>query len=134
VNGSIGGLTDTDLTRPGIQLSGSASSINTALAGATFTATTGGAASINLSLEDDYPEFIKAVYSFSASKANGAPSLSTNPAPYSTRLVTTNVANSLSYLSVADPDGGQILNLTLTPAGEASSTSPMPIRWRPACN
>jgi hypothetical protein len=121
VNGTIGGLTDADPNRAGIQLIGNPGDINFALGAASFTATTSGAASINLSLSDGYPEVAKAVYALSASKANSAPSLSTNPAPYSTRLVTTNVANnvanSLSYLSVADPDVGQILTLTLTPTG-----------------
>ena len=51
-NGTINGLVDTDTNTPGIQLVGTAAAINTALAGATFTATAGGAASIAISVSD----------------------------------------------------------------------------------
>lgn len=51
-NGSIGNLTDANPSLAGVQLTGAASSINTALAGATFTATAAGAASIGISVTD----------------------------------------------------------------------------------
>ncbi|VVN83865.1 DUF4214 domain-containing protein [Pseudomonas fluorescens] len=51
-NGTINGVTDTDNVTAGIQLSGTAAAINTALAAATFTATAAGAASIGISVSD----------------------------------------------------------------------------------
>ena len=51
-NGTIGGLTDADEVANGIQLTGTASAINTAIAGATFTATNLGVASIGLRVSD----------------------------------------------------------------------------------
>jgi hypothetical protein len=51
-NGSLGGVTDADTTTPGIQLTGTATAINTALAGATFTASAAGAASVGISVSD----------------------------------------------------------------------------------
>jgi len=51
-NGSIGGLTDADLSTPGTQLTGTSSSLNPALAAATFTPTAAGAASITISVSD----------------------------------------------------------------------------------
>jgi len=51
-NGSIGGLTDADSNSPGIQLTGTLAQINTAISGATFTATTAAAASISISVTD----------------------------------------------------------------------------------
>ncbi|MFW9606210.1 MAG: beta strand repeat-containing protein, partial [Pseudomonas sp.] len=51
-NGTLGGLTDADTNTAGIQLSGSAATINSALAAATFTATQAGAASVDVSVSD----------------------------------------------------------------------------------
>ena len=51
-NGVINGLVDEDQNTAGIQVTGSAASINAALAGATFTATTAGAASIGVTVSD----------------------------------------------------------------------------------
>jgi hypothetical protein len=114
VNGTIGSLTDADTSRDGLQLSGSASAINAAVANATFSATTVGSASINLTLEDGGSEVAKATYSFLASKVNSAPSLST---PGSSRAITTGVADGLNYITVSDADTDQILTLSLTPSG-----------------
>lgn len=51
-NGTVGGLTDADPNTPGIQLTGTAATINTALANATFTANAAGAAGISISVVD----------------------------------------------------------------------------------
>jgi hypothetical protein len=51
-NGTLGNVVDADAATAGIQLTGTAASINTALANATFTPTAAGAASIGISLSD----------------------------------------------------------------------------------
>ena len=51
-NGVINGLSDADTTTAGIQLTGTAAVINTALAAATFTANAAGAASMGISVSD----------------------------------------------------------------------------------
>ena len=114
INGTIGNLTDADSNRSGIQLTGTASSINTAVANATFNATTSGAASINLRLEDGGTEAATATYLLTASASNSAPSLTTLN---TTRAITTGLADALSYFSVSDSDAGQSLTLTLNPSG-----------------
>jgi hypothetical protein len=113
-NGTIGNLTDADSNRSGIQLNGSASAINTALADATFTAATDGAAGIVISVEDGSPNPTLGKYSFSATTPNSAPTLSSPGTP---RAVTTGVGESLGYITVSDADAGQNLTLTLTPSG-----------------
>lgn len=65
-DGTINGLTDTNPALAGIQLTGTAASINTAIAGATFTATAPGAASISLSLSDGVATPVSATYSMNA--------------------------------------------------------------------
>jgi len=74
-NGIINGLTDADASTAGIQLVGTAAAINTAIAGATFTASAAGAASITISASDGVITTpVTASYSLSASNANAAPS------------------------------------------------------------
>ena len=51
-NGSLSGLIDADANTAGIQLTGTARAVNTALAAAKFTATAAGAASIGISVSD----------------------------------------------------------------------------------
>jgi hypothetical protein len=51
-NGTLGGLTDADPSTAGVQLRGSAAQINAALAGAQFTATGGGAATVAITVSD----------------------------------------------------------------------------------
>ncbi|MFZ2253220.1 MAG: hypothetical protein WAW13_03555, partial [Minisyncoccia bacterium] len=51
-NGTLGGLQDEDAGTAGVQLSGTAASINAALAEATFTATAAGAAAIAVTVSD----------------------------------------------------------------------------------
>jgi alpha-tubulin suppressor-like RCC1 family protein len=114
VNGSIGGLTDAENNREGIQLSGTAAQINTAIAAATFTAATSGAASIKLQLEDGGSETVSDVYNLTATAVNNPPTLST---PGSTRNITTGVSDALSYITASDSDAGQSLTLTLTATG-----------------
>jgi uncharacterized delta-60 repeat protein len=82
-NGTINNLTDVDVGTPGIQLSGTAAQVNTALAGATFTATAAGAANIGLTLSDGTAPPVTASYNLTASlPLNSAPVLesSANPA------------------------------------------------------
>ncbi|WP_341886561.1 putative Ig domain-containing protein, partial [Synechococcus sp. UW140] len=114
VNGTIGNLTDADSNRAGIQLTGTAAQINAAVANATFTAATVGSASINLTLEDGGAEVATASYSFSATKLNSAPTLST---PGTSRALTTGLADGLSYISVNDADTDQTLTLSLSASG-----------------
>jgi hypothetical protein len=127
-NGTLGNLTDADSNQSGIQLNGSASAINTALAGATFTAATNGGASVLITVEDGSPNPAVGRYSFSATTANSAPTLSSQGTP---RAVTTGLGDSLGYITVSDADAGQNLSLTLTPAAGASKASTMPIRTWP---
>jgi Ca2+-binding RTX toxin-like protein len=65
-NGSINGLIDADLNTAGIQLTGSADSINTAFQQATFTATQAGAASIGMSVSDGIASAVTGTYSLLA--------------------------------------------------------------------
>ena len=51
-NGTLGGVSDSDTATPGIQLTGTAAAINTALAGASFMASAVGAASVGISVSD----------------------------------------------------------------------------------
>ena len=113
-NGTLGNLTDADSNQSGIQLNGSASAINTALAGATFTAATNGGANFLITVEDGSPNLTVGKYGFSATTANSAPSLSNQGTP---RAVTTGLGDSLGYITVSDADAGQNLTLTLTPSG-----------------
>lgn len=66
-NGSIGGLTDADAMIAGIQLTGPAIDINTALAAATFTAASAGAATIAISVTDGVANPTAATYKLTAS-------------------------------------------------------------------
>ena len=61
-NGTLNGLTDADTTTAGIQLSGTAAAINAAIAGATFTASAAGAASIGVSVSDGVAPAVTGAY------------------------------------------------------------------------
>ena len=65
-NGSINGLIDADVNTAGIQLTGSADSINTAIAAATFTATQAGVASIDMTISDGIASAVTGTYSLLA--------------------------------------------------------------------
>jgi len=65
-NGIIGGLTDADPNTAGIQLTGTAVQINTALADALFTATAAGVASIGFSLSDGIAPLVTDIYYLNA--------------------------------------------------------------------
>jgi hypothetical protein len=66
-NGTLNGLTDTNTSAPGIQLSGTAASLNAAIAAATFTAAAAGTASIGISLSDGVVTTpVTLTYSFNA--------------------------------------------------------------------
>jgi uncharacterized delta-60 repeat protein len=69
-NGTINGLTDANPGTAGLQLTGSAASINAAVAAATFTATAAGVASIGLSLSDAKAPAVTGSYHFTASGAS----------------------------------------------------------------
>jgi uncharacterized delta-60 repeat protein len=69
-NGTINGLSDANPGAAGLQLTGSAASINAAVAAATFTAAAAGAASIGLSLSDAKAPAVTGSYNFSASGAS----------------------------------------------------------------
>ena len=66
-NGALVGLADADSSLAGIQLTGSASQINAAIADATFNATAAGPASIGLSLSDGKASAVIGTYSLTAS-------------------------------------------------------------------
>ncbi len=81
-NGVINGLTDAYPATTGIQLSGTAEQINAAIAGATFTATAAGAASINLSLSDGTALAVTGSYNLTASlPLSSAPVLDSTASP-----------------------------------------------------
>ena len=65
-NGTLNGMTDADTNTAGIQLSGTAANINTAMAAATFTATAAGAAGVGISVSDGMASVVTASYSLSA--------------------------------------------------------------------
>ena len=71
-NGTLNGLTDADLNTAGTQFSGTAAALNTALAGATFTATAAGAASIVISVSDGIASAVTGTYALSASNPPAA--------------------------------------------------------------
>lgn len=97
LNGTIGGLTDADANTAGIQLTGIATAINTALASTTFTASSAGAASVNLSVRDTAQNgtaiTTTSVYNLNASAAPTPPSgdSSSTPTIPTTPLATTTV-------------------------------------------
>ncbi|WP_278453454.1 cadherin domain-containing protein [Stutzerimonas kunmingensis] len=84
-NGSIVGLTDADTAAAGIQLTGTAAAINTALETATFTAASAGAASIGISVTDGVvTRPTTATYNLiatSAPSSGGAPAPAPTPTP-----------------------------------------------------
>lgn len=65
-NGTINGLTDADSTKTGIQLSGMSAVINSAIAGATFTALSAGSASIDISATDGTNTPVTGTYNLNA--------------------------------------------------------------------
>ncbi|CAH1746723.1 protein of unknown function [Thauera humireducens] len=100
-NGTIGGLTDSDTSKAGIQLSGKAAAINNALAGATFTAASAGAASITISVTDGVVSSpTTATYSLNAVPAPSSGSAPT-PAPSPEGAIQNGVSN-----TTVTTDGG----------------------------
>ncbi|MDY0073735.1 MAG: cadherin domain-containing protein [Thauera sp.] len=124
-NGILGGLIDADPSTPGIQLSGSAADINTALAAATFTASAAGAASITIRVSDGvFSTPTLATYQLTAS----APS---NPTTPTTPTTPSGVIENPVSNTTTTPSGGTqttttgtlggaavVETLTRTPAGE----------------
>ncbi|UCU92299.1 cadherin domain-containing protein [Hydrogenophaga taeniospiralis] len=108
-NGTLGGLQDEDAGTAGVQLSGTAASINAALAEATFTATAAGAAGIAVTVSDGTTPVAGTYLLADAIDTNRAPTLA-GTAPVG---LTTQVAQDLGFVSVADADAGQTLRLSL---------------------
>jgi acetolactate synthase small subunit len=108
-NGSINGLIDADLNTAGIQLTGSADSINTAFQQATFTATQAGAASIGMSVSDGIASAVTGTYNLLV--VNTAPTLT--GIHVLAQTITTGVAAELDNFTVADVNG-DTLTVTLT--------------------
>jgi uncharacterized delta-60 repeat protein len=112
-NGVINGLTDAYPATTGIQLSGTAEQINAAIAGATFTATAAGAASINLSLSDGTALAVTGSYNLTASlPLSSAPVLDSTASPAlpsvlegATNPTGITVAALVVDGSITDPDG-----------------------------
>ena len=68
-NGVLSNLTDANLGVPGVQLTGTTTSINTALSGARFIATTSGAASIGVNVTDGVNTPATGTYNLNATLA-----------------------------------------------------------------
>ena len=99
VNGTLNGLTDTDTNAPGIQLSGTAASINAAIAGATFTASTAGAARIGISVSDGMAAPVTGIYSLAATVAT--PSAQIDGVTPTTTVTTNAQGHTVTTLVVA---------------------------------
>jgi hypothetical protein len=120
-HGTIGGLTDADANTAGIQLTGTASAINSQLAAATFTADTAGSASIGISVTDGQAAAVTGTYAITANAvvidtptptpSNDAPTLT--GVPTSAQTVTVGQAAALDNFTVADANG-DTLTVTLT--------------------
>ena len=118
VNGTLSGLTNANSTLAGFQLSGTAAAINSALAAAQFAATAAGEARVDISIDDSHTT-TSGSYAFKATNSNTAPTLSTLG---SARSITTGAADSLSYISVTDPDTDQTLQASLTISERVTGT------------
>ena len=125
-HGTVNGLTDADANTAGIQLTGTASAINTQLAAATFTADTAGDASIGISVTDGKATAVTGSYAITAAAAavdtpdpvpttpvvtNDAPTLTGLPSQAET--VTVGQAAALADFTVADANN-DTLTVTLT--------------------
>lgn len=109
-NGTINNLIDANANVAGIQLIGSASYINNALADATFTATKAGTASIGISVTDGIVNNpVTSTYNINVNAAPSIVGLPANP-----QVVNIAQAADLDDFSVADADGGDIFTVTLT--------------------
>ena len=75
-NGTIGNVTDANAGLAGTQITGSASTINAAIAAATFTATNSGAGSIGVSVSDGVAAAVTGTYNL-----NALPAASTSATP-----------------------------------------------------
>ncbi|WP_306606647.1 ELWxxDGT repeat protein, partial [Azonexus sp.] len=127
-NGTIGGLTDADPNTPGIQLSGTAAQINTALANATFTASAAGAAGVSLSVVDSSvstgtPITTTAFYSMTAAAAPSSGGGGSTPAPGPTPApapgtVTTVDGATVTTSTTTTTDGRVLEVVTVTPVSD----------------
>ncbi len=150
-NGTVNGLTDADTHAEGIQLTGTAATLNTALAAATFTATAAGAASIGISASDGVvAQPVTATYNLTADPANRAPTLTQPPtlafaakADYATGNMPKSVSSAdvngdgKADLLVANVGSGTVsVLLKTTPPGLAPLQSPVPMSMataKPTC-
>ncbi|WP_374471684.1 DUF4347 domain-containing protein [Phenylobacterium sp.] len=111
--GTIGGLTDSDPTADGIQLTGLASEINAALAAATFKADEDGPASIQFQLNDGHQDLPTWGWFFmEAGGGNSKPTIS--GLTLDDVKVRVGRPGALPDFTVADPDGDP-LTVTLAP-------------------
>lgn len=118
-NGTIGGLTDADTNTVGIQLTGNAATINTALAGATFTATAAGVAGISLSVVD-VPSSGNAItttgYYAMTATATAAPTPTPDPTPVTPPTTTVDGASvqtgtTTESRTTTDANGNTVTNI-----------------------
>ncbi len=124
-NGSIGGLTGADANTAGIQLTGDATTINTALAAATFTATAAGAAGISISVTDAPEEdagmaiTTTGYYAMTAATAPSSGGGGSTPTPTSppTQAPTTTTVDGATVTTgtTTTPDGRVLEMVTITP-------------------
>ena len=75
-NGTISGITDSDLTTSGIQVSGTLSEVNAAISNMVFTAAAVGAAHVGISVSDGVNTPSTAAYTFTAELAGALPRVS----------------------------------------------------------
>ncbi|NJD36750.1 MAG: hypothetical protein FIA89_00270, partial [Geobacter sp.] len=135
-NGSISGVADADAGTAGIQITGTAAQINTALAAATFTATAAGAATVGLSVSDGIAAPVTATYNLNATAPvvppvdppveppvipPAAPGATiTNPDGTTTTIPT----GTGGTTSITSPAPGS--TVTITGSGDTTVTSPGP--------
>ena len=112
INGTLGNLVDADPGVSGVQLAGSAASINAAIAGATFTAGAAGAARIDIVVNDGSSGTGVGSYAFTAAVANVPPSIAGIPG--TPQSVTVGIPAALANFTVADTNGNPF-TVTLTP-------------------
>ncbi len=123
-NGTIGGLTDADSTKAGIQLNGTASDINTALVAATFTAAGASSANVAISVSDGITA-TTASYGLTASNPSApdpvptqAPTPAPTPVPTPAPTIETIDGTQVESGTVVKPDGSLTESVTIAPVSD----------------
>jgi len=127
-NGTIGGLTDADANTAGIQLTGTAAQINTALAGATFTATAAGAAGVSLSVVDTNVNSGTAItttafYEMLAAAANAAPTITSNGGGATAAINVAENSTTVTTVAATDADSSDTITYSITGGADSAKFS-----------